>query len=51
MKVDQKISCSVQSCIHYKRGDMCSLNAIQVMPCDDQNAKGHESLCYSYQRS
>lgn len=51
MKTDQKIGCTVQSCIHYNRGDMCSLKSIQVWPCDDKNNKGHESMCFSYQQS
>ncbi len=50
MNVDQKIACSVQECTHYKRGDMCSLNAIQVLPCNQANNKGHESMCFSYQK-
>lgn len=50
MKIEQKIACSVDDCMHYKK-DMCSLKSIQVWPCDDQNNRGHESMCFSYQRS
>lgn len=51
MDIEQRIACSVQDCMHYKRGDICSLTAIQVLPCTDQNNKGHESMCFSYQKS
>lgn len=50
MNVEQKIDCSVQSCMHYKRGNMCSLTSIQVLPCVDRTNKGHESMCFSYQQ-
>ncbi len=49
MFAEQKIGCSVSQCEHYKSGDMCKLNAIQVFPCDDKAHSGHDSICYSFQ--
>lgn len=51
MDISQKIGCTVDECMHYKKGDMCNLTAIQVLPCDDRNSKGHESMCFSYQKA
>lgn len=50
MNVHQNIGCTVKGCMHYKSGDMCNLTSIQVLPCDDRNSKGHESMCFSYQK-
>ncbi|HHW61836.1 MAG TPA: DUF1540 domain-containing protein [Syntrophomonadaceae bacterium] len=50
MLASQKIKCNVNSCMHHKSGNLCSLNAIQVFPCSDANHSDHDSTCYSFQR-
>ena len=47
----QTISCSVQSCKHYKN-DMCSLTSIKVAPCGNANTgmPEDETLCSNYYR-
>ena len=49
MQANQKVGCSVNNCMHYKNGDMCRLNAVQIFPCSDEGHNGHDSVCYSFQ--
>ena len=47
------IRCRVSSCAYHCGGkDYCSLQAIQVEPCDgcDTGRKADESMCGSYRR-
>ena len=48
---NQIISCNVESCKYNKKGELCSLRAIQVAPCSDMHSgiAEEESLCNSYQ--
>ncbi|MEA1961946.1 MAG: DUF1540 domain-containing protein [Bacillota bacterium] len=49
MQGSQKINCKIKSCKHYKNGDMCALNSVQIFPCNDESHAGHDTVCYSYQ--
>jgi len=48
--VSQKIGCAVTSCRYNKQGRACSLESIQVEPCENAHTgdPSDESMCGSY---
>lgn len=53
MEKNQKINCTVKSCIYQDANTkMCTLQSIQVIPTDDcDTCKSDESMCGSYKYS
>lgn len=51
MKENQKINCTVESCIYQDENTKrCTLQAIQVMPTQDcKTREPDESMCGSYE--